>query len=552
MVLDERPLSELFGHASGESSDGLVQLAATLRQLTALVAAEEAPSELQSAWRQVATILKEASCKVADLLAVASSAQSESGPAQAEKLLHELLQSWNRQLLALPKGGCALLPLAWTAFRAPRTAALAVLRREGDKGAFALLNLAGSGAEYHLRQLRGPLTRPRLCCCPVVAKAPWSRLCSSPFWLFMLRPVLGLQEDPHPALLYEALLPFLTKEERRAQLNRQMSYDWGVRWCPVPRSDDTKIHVVFEALALALQSSQPPAVAEWVLLLLRWRALKASPTASWEMCQALARRAAEVGEAPLPDPLPRWNPPEILEQLYAWLSSKMPEETAGSLKLPMSPVHFWEEDVVSEEPAPDSAGGSSNERPALVLPVPLVLVSCDTVQDYHLAAVALRSCVRGCALLLNQRGLVANADRHVVALVQHLFYEVLPMPLPPSRGVSACFWRSMPMYYEAQASLVREIWLLVQYFLAASLSLPLNTHHHSVRLLTLCSALAILDAVLRRLPPHTQNDLSRVYSGVLRSSSKASAFAVTAQLAQSTEAFMAARSSPYPIPGRKS
>ncbi|CAJ1376306.1 unnamed protein product [Effrenium voratum] len=143
-------------------------------ELTALVAAEEAPSELQGAWRQVATILKEASCKVADLLAVASSAQSESGPAQAEKLLHELLQSWNRQLLALPKGGCALLPLAWTPFRAPRAAALAVLRREGDKGAFALLNLAGSGAEYHLRQLRGPLTRPRLCCCPVVAKAPWS------------------------------------------------------------------------------------------------------------------------------------------------------------------------------------------------------------------------------------------------------------------------------------------------------------------------------------------------------------------------------------------
>eukprot|EP00435_Cladocopium_sp_Y103_P051525 s1800_g16.t1 len=159
------------------------------------------------------------------------------------------------------------------------------------------------------------------------------------------------------------------------------------------------------------------------------------------------------------------------------------------------------------------------------------------LQDYHEAAVALRNCVRSCALLMNQRGLVSNADRHVVAMTQHLFYEVLPMPLPISKGVSACFWRKMPMYYETQASLVRELWLVVQYFLASSLSLPLNTHHHSVRLLTLVSALSVLDAVVRRNPPHSQNDLSRVYSGALRGSAKSGAFAVDLrlQLAESTE-----------------
>eukprot|EP00434_Breviolum_minutum_P001432 symbB.v1.2.001261.t1/scaffold65.1/size366479/8 len=137
---------------------------------------------------------------------------------------------------------------------------------------------------------------------------------------------------------------------------------------------------------------------------------------------------------------------------------------------------------------------------------------------------------------MNQRTLVFNADRHVLAMVQHLFYEVLPMPLPISKGVSACFWRSMPMYYETQASLVRELWLVVQYFLASSLSLPLNTHHHSVRLLTLVSALSILDAVVRRNPPHSQNDLSRVYSGALRADARSGAFAVSLQsLAESTE-----------------
>ncbi|CAK9090761.1 unnamed protein product [Durusdinium trenchii] len=94
----------------------------------------------------------------------------------------------------------------------------------------------------------------------------------------------------------------------------------------------------------------------------------------------------------------------------------------------------------------------------------------------------------------------------------------------------------MPMYYETQASLVRELWMVVQYFLAASLSLPPNTHHHSVRLLTLVSALALLDAIVRRNPPHSQHDLSRVYSGALRPEQKVGAFAVAAPpLAESSE-----------------
>eukprot|EP00438_Fugacium_kawagutii_P032841 Skav224533 [mRNA] locus=scaffold388:621105:624340:+ [translate_table: standard] len=51
-----------------------------------------------------------------------------------------------------------------------------------------------------------------------------------------------------------------------------------------------------------------------------------------------------------------------------------------------------------------------------------------------------------------------------------------------------------------------------------------------VRLLTLVSALCVLDAVVRRNPPHSQNDLSRVYSGALRPDARSGAFAVLSEL----------------------
>eukprot|EP00439_Symbiodinium_sp_Y106_P048152 s2799_g6.t1 len=158
------------------------------------------------------------------------------------------------------------------------------------------------------------------------------------------------------------------------------------------------------------------------------------------------------------------------DSLHAWLAPKLEIRDDRRLVRPLrgQGPQLGHQGFDRFRTSVNAAPGEA-ERPPLVLPVPLVLVSCHTVQDYHQAAVAVRSCVRGCALLLNQRSLVAYADRHIVALVQHLFYEVLPLPQPPSRGMSACFWRNMPMYYETQASLVRELWHVVQYFLAASL-----------------------------------------------------------------------------------
>lgn len=64
----------------------------------------------------------------------------------------------------------------------------------------------------------------------------------------------------------------------------------------------------------------------------------------------------------------------------------------------------------------------------------------------------------------------------------------------------------------------------------------ISKQHSQVRLLTLGASLTLLDAVLRRNPPHSQNDLSRVYSGALRPDAQVGTFAMQLpKLAKVTE-----------------
>lgn len=92
------------------------------------------------------------------------------------------------------------------------------------------------------------------------------------------------------------------------------------------------------------------------------------------------------------------------------------------------------------------AGGSS--PPPIVLPVELTLVP-DAVKDVAGAASALRHCVHLCTLLGHQRKLMKNTYYLRVALIQHLFTRVLPMPMPlnhPQRQ-DYCFWASQKIRY---------------------------------------------------------------------------------------------------------
>jgi hypothetical protein len=95
----------------------------------------------------------------------------------------------------------------------------------------------------------------------------------------VFRPLLNRREDsdPLPEQLYEALLPFLNEKPRAAQVAAQLGQDGGGDdWLELPESDNTKVHLAFGALLLALRLSFPAGDdrAPWVILQAQWEGLK--------------------------------------------------------------------------------------------------------------------------------------------------------------------------------------------------------------------------------------------------------------------------------------
>lgn len=70
--------------------------------------------------------------------------------------------------------------------------------------------------------------------------------------------------------------------------------------------------------------------------------------------------------------------------------------------------------------------------PPIIRPVELTLVP-DRVESYNDVTAAMRHAVNLCSLLANQREHMKHTYTLRVCLVQHLFFRVIPMPLPQTR-----------------------------------------------------------------------------------------------------------------------
>jgi hypothetical protein len=113
--------------------------------------------------------------------------------------------------------------------------------------------------------------------------------------------------------------------------------------------------------------------------------------------------------------------------------------------------------------------------PPILRPVQLTLVP-DTVKTFNDVTNALRHASRLCTLLANQRSVMRNTYELRVALIQHLFTQVIPIPLPVDHPHAAtqCFWRAQEMRYETQADLLHVLRALCRHFACAAFSLRLT------------------------------------------------------------------------------
>ena len=121
----------------------------------------------------------------------------------------------------------------------------------------------------------------------------------------------------------------------------------------------------------------------------------------------------------------------------------------------------------------------------------------DAVRTFEEAATALRHCDHVCQLLTYQTEIVKNSYALRIALIQHLFTQVLPLPLPVDHPKKdQCMWMQ-PMRYETQLDILRSILLVARHFAASALSVKVTRSFDATRILTMACMSAIADAVVR-------------------------------------------------------
>jgi hypothetical protein len=101
-----------------------------------------------------------------------------------------------------------------------------------------------------------------------------------------------------------------------------------------------------------------------------------------------------------------------------------------------------------------------------------------------------------------------------VALIQHIFTKVVPVPFAPDHPDRAtkCFW-AQPMRYETQADLLRMLNMVTQHYTASVFSLKLTRSFDAARILTMSCIAAIADCVARTVVTDTPSEFSTHLNG---------------------------------------
>ncbi|KAH9262352.1 hypothetical protein BASA82_000599, partial [Batrachochytrium salamandrivorans] len=153
-------------------------------------------------------------------------------------------------------------------------------------------------------------------------------------------------------------------------------------------------------------------------------------------------------------------------------------------------------------------------KPPIYRPVQLTLIP-DRVATIHDVSVALRHCAALCTRLAHQQSLIKNTYLTRVALIQHLFTRVIPIPLPldsPEKSKRG-FWGSQQITRETQVDLMRGLAMVSQHFACAALSVTVTRSLDAVRILTMSCIAAVADALMRMTASDVPSPVAAIYAG---------------------------------------
>lgn len=367
----------------------------------------------------------------------------------------------------------------------------------------------------------------------------------SAFWAMLFRPLVFPSEDHNHGALYGALLPFLTG----GPVVHKGAAAWSDAEIAPLAGDGSRASAAVEAARVLLRHNGLGASAarrcclrlRWGLLLSAAHDLRGTPSIT--PCEAtlvktaareLAARASRQAEEDTALLVAGGGNPSAAEALsledlaaiekfandVRQYADNASQSAAGSFLPPDLTLELQAPGAVSWPlfgrllPTDTDALAGTARRPPLLRPMALTLVP-DGVRDYNAAAVAMRHAERLCTLLSCQSGQVKHTVLMRLALLQHLFISVLPVPLPPNSPDRAthCFWQAQEMRYETQLDLLLLLSLLCRHYATAALSLKADRALDTARVLTAACIAALADAVMRRVACDLPSPASLHYSG---------------------------------------
>eukprot|EP00667_Euglena_gracilis_P000067 EG_transcript_67 len=437
--------------------------------------------------------------------------------AKMQDLLNYIIMKVN----GVQTGGIVVIPGGWCSSNGYGHALLYVIRRVNDSEfTFAICN-SGDGLDpYHIMRMETspPTAHIQYSVVHVVPNVPQERVHDSSFWYVLLRPLVQA-DDKWPQYIYESVVCYLNNQSLINDIDdKNPHFVWTT---PPLKGDPAFVHCTLNCLQYIFRCLKiPPAHCEYIGLLIRWAMLRlvdaelhghqCIPGPAKVMigvaCQQLARFSGmQVGPGNAPPAITleqiqgvakcirglEAKCQELAPPLEPFTSASLP----AGLKVGNAMVYPLFGRLLLEDVEP-LAGDA--RPPSIFLPVQMTLVP-DFVASHHDAATALRHCDHLCTLLANQTELVQDTYCLRVALVQHLFLRVLPVPLPHGHPDKAkrCFWAAAPMRYADQADLLRLLGLVARHYSAAVFSLRVTRSFDAVRILTMACLAAITDAVLR-------------------------------------------------------
>jgi len=460
---------------------------------------------------------------------------------------HLFLYSFVEKIRAMRSGDCIIVPCGWTTnpiARAPDAASappargqfIVIVAHKGETWELSVVNDGSdptdASLEYHAAGFDVATGKTKRSPFMFFDGIPRSRLADSSFWFMLFRLVVFPHAENTPARLYEVLLPYLNQVPLRTHPGAAKRIFKSTK--PRP-GDDRRAHLVKTAIQVCLQAhiglSHQDAKRAGAELRRELCAVVAADAKVATMLSAdealvatLALRQTAESAAKLADSEPALidtrtlaDVSELVRTVEATLKSKSPNPfpPPPPLALQKSTVAPWGAAFplfgrFRRDTAVDHLAGRRKEA-QILRPVQLTLVATH-VDTFHDVAVALRQCAHACTLLDNQQALIRNTYCLRVALIQHLFTYVIPLPAPCDRSAT-CFWQSRGMRYETQADLLRLLEIVGRHFCSASLSLRVTRSFDAARIVTMACIATIADVVARKVADDVPSQFSLHLSG---------------------------------------